>query len=170
MKKLICLGVLVASSLIGSSAFAYGSNSNAYGAYHKSHMTMGSHARYSNIVDAAMASKNLSTLVAALKAGGLVSALQGKGPFIVFAPTNQAFNQLAPGTLSSLLKPSNKYKLQNILKYHVISGRYLTAKTLQGKDVTIKSKIRQVNGARVLGKVKTGNGTVYIINKVLLPK
>ena len=109
-------------------------------------------------------------MVTALKAGGLVSALQGPGPFIVFAPTNQAFSQLPPNTLSSLLKPTNKAKLQSILKYHVVAGKTLTAKTLQGNDVTLKTGVKMVNGAHVLGKVKTGNGTVYIINKVLLPK
>ena len=161
---------LLSALVLGAAAFTLSSSAFAYGSTHHHHMMRYAHAtHYKTVVDAALASKNLSTLVTALKAGGLVSALQGPGPFIVFAPTNQAFSQLPPNTLSSLLKPTNKAKLQSILKYHVVAGKTLTAKTLQGNDVTLKTGVKMVNGAHVLGKVKTGNGTVYIINKVLLP-
>lgn len=125
-------------------------------------------ASYKTIVNAALATKQLSTLVTALKAGDLVSALQGKGPFVVFAPTNKAFAALPEGTLKTLLKPENKSQLQAILKYHVISGNALkSAPTLEGHALMINPK--NVDGARVVKMVKTGNGTVYVINKVLLP-
>ena len=98
-----------------------------------------------DIVDLAVSQDNLSTLVAAVKAGGLVETLKGKGPFTVFAPTNEAFAALPAGTLESLLKPENKDKLVQILTYHVVSGKVMstdlkdgmTAKTVQGGDVKI---------------------------------
>lgn len=119
---------------------------------------------YPTVVDAAVASPNLSTLVTALKTAGLVSALQSGGPFIVFAPTNQAFNQLPPGKLNSLLEPQNRSQLQSVLKYHVVPADF---KTLQGQK--LKVAISRVNQAHVIKTVKTGNGVVYVIDQVLVP-
>src|SRR5512140_4002183 len=98
----------------------------------------------SDIVDTAVAG-NFNTLVAAVKAAGLVDTLKGAGPFTVFAPTDEAFNKLPAGTLESLLKPENKDKLKAILLYHVVSGdvpssqaiKLTSAKTLEGKDLAI---------------------------------
>ena len=108
-----------------------------------------------NIVENAVNSKDHTTLVAALKAAGLVEALQSDGPFTVFAPTNAAFEKLPDGTVSTLLKPENKEQLQTILKYHVVSGNWKAkaiakliedgdgkaiVKTLSGSTLTIWSK------------------------------
>merc|ERR1712151_247779 len=101
-----------------------------------------------NIVQLAQGSSDLSTLVAALKAGDLVGALQGEGPFTVFAPSNAAFAKLPKATLDSLLEPKNKAKLVDILTYHVVSGAAVyskdlkprqNVKTLQGDDVLVTS-------------------------------
>src|SRR6202034_2096333 len=81
-----------------------------------------------NIVQNAMNSKDHTTLVAAVKAGGLVDTLEGKGPFTVFAPTNEAFSALPDGTVDNLLKPENKKELDKILTYHVVPGKMDTAK------------------------------------------
>src|SRR5665213_1505885 len=99
-----------------------------------------------DIVDTAVAG-NFTTLVAAVKAAGLVDTLKGPGPFTVFAPTDEAFAKLPAGTLDSLLKPENKAKLQSILTYHVIAGKVMaadvvkltSAKTVEGQNVSIKT-------------------------------
>lgn len=88
-------------------------------------------AQNKNIVDLAVGTESLSTLVAAVKAGGLVETLSGTGPFTVFAPTNEAFNNLSAGTLDMLLKPENKDKLIAVLTYHVVAG---TVKSTDLKD------------------------------------
>jgi uncharacterized surface protein with fasciclin (FAS1) repeats len=133
-----------------------------------------------DIVDLAISQDNLSTLVAALKAGGLVETLKGKGPFTVFAPTNEAFAALPAGTLESLLKPENKDKLVQILTYHVVSGKVMStdlkdgmsAKTVQGSEVKIgisKDGVK-VNEAKVIkADVNASNGVVHVIDKVILP-
>jgi len=133
-----------------------------------------------NIVDLAGTSNDLSTLVAAVKAGDLVETLQGEGPFTVFAPTNAAFEALPKGTLESLLKPENKDKLVQILTYHVVSGKIkssdlkdgMMAKTVQGKDIKIKisgSKVN-INEANVAtADLMASNGVVHVIDKVILP-
>ena len=132
-----------------------------------------------NIVDLAVATPSLSTLVAAVKAGGLVETLQGEGPFTVFAPTDEAFAALPEGTLASLLKPENKDQLVSILTYHVVAGKVLStdlkdgmeAKTVQGESITIDlSDGAKVNGAVVaMPDVMASNGVVHVINKVILP-
>jgi uncharacterized surface protein with fasciclin (FAS1) repeats len=133
-----------------------------------------------DIVDLAISQENLSTLVAAVKAGGLVETLKGKGPFTVFAPTNEAFAALPAGTLESLLKPENKDQLVQILTYHVLSGKVMstdlkdgmTAKTVQGSEVKIgisKDGVK-VNDAKVIkADVNASNGVVHVIDKVILP-
>lgn len=133
------------------------------------------------IVDLAVATPDLSTLVAALKAGGLVDTLSGAGPFTVFAPTNAAFAKLPKGTLETLLKPENKAKLVDILTYHVAGGAAVFSKdlkdgekikTVEGKDVTahIHGGVVKINNAQVTtADVAASNGVVHIIDAVLLP-
>ena len=133
-----------------------------------------------DIVDIAINSCNLTTLVAAIKAAGLVDALKGPGPFTVFAPTNEAFAKLPPGTLESLLKPENKATLTNILLYHVVSGEYEVSDlcntknlvTLEGKSLNIK-KVNckpRVNCAKIKKcDICATNGVIQEINEVLIP-
>jgi uncharacterized surface protein with fasciclin (FAS1) repeats len=133
-----------------------------------------------NIVQLALATPDLSTLVTALKAGDLVSALEGPGPFTVFAPTNEAFAALPPGVLEKLLKPENKKELVEVLTYHVASGNVQSKdlknheqiKTLEGADVQIFINHQGVfvNYAQVIkADIEASNGVVHLINKVLLP-
>ena len=136
-----------------------------------------------DIVQTAMANKNFSTLVTALKAADLVKALKGEGPFTVFAPTNQAFAELPEGTLEDLLKPENKAQLQSILQYHVVSGLVKAkdvtgleeAKTLQGAKLGIKTSDDEVmlEGKNVATITKTdlmaSNGVIHVIDAVLMP-
>lgn len=132
------------------------------------------------IVGAAVATDALSTLVAAVKAGGLVDALSSAGPFTVFAPTNDAFAKVPSATLASLLTAEGKPALVNILTYHVVSGKAMSGdlvdgqeiKTLQGKTlkVMIKDGNVYINGAQVvIADVKTKNGVVHVIDTVLMP-
>ena len=111
-----------------------------------------------NIVENAAGAASVSTLVAGVKAAGLVEALSGEGPFTVFAPTNAAFDKLPKGALEGLLKPESKAKLQGVLKYHVIAGRLLAADLRDGQELTT------LNGAKLKvsnqgGKVTVSNGT-----------
>jgi uncharacterized surface protein with fasciclin (FAS1) repeats len=141
---------------------------------------MASKSKSMDIVDLAISQANLSTLVAAVKAGGLVETLKGKGPFTVFAPTNEAFAALPAGTLESLLKPENKDQLVKILTYHVVSGKVMStdlkdgmsAKTVEGSEVKIsisKDGVK-VNDAKVItADVNASNGVVHVIDKVILP-
>lgn len=134
-----------------------------------------------DIVDTAVAAGDFNTLVAAVKAAGLVDVLKGPGPYTVFAPTDAAFAKLPPGTLDSLLKPENKHKLQDILKYHVVSGKVMaadvmklhSAKTLQGQSVAIRVADGKVYVGRA-GVAKTdivcSNGVIHVIDTVLLPE
>ena len=132
-----------------------------------------------DIVDTAVAAK-LNTLVAAVKAAGLVDTLKGAGPFTVFAPTDEAFAKLPPGTVDDLLKPENKEKLTAILTYHVVPGKVTaaqamklnSAKTVQGStvEVTRGNGGVMVNNAHVVkADVMTDNGVVHVIDTVLLP-
>lgn len=146
-----------------------------------------------NIIDNAVNSADHTTLVAALKAAGLVQTLEGKGPFTVFAPTNDAFAALPSGTVANLLKPENKPTLVKILTYHVIAGDYTAAKlmdairngggtaelaTVQGEKLTFK-----MNGPRNIVIVDSkgntanistydvtqSNGVIQVIDRVLMP-
>jgi uncharacterized surface protein with fasciclin (FAS1) repeats len=162
---------LIALTLIIASASAITLNSQA--------QTM-SKSKMVDIVDLAISQETLSTLVAAVKAGGLVETLKGTGPFTVFAPTNDAFKALPAGTLESLLKPENKQQLVDILTYHVVSGKVMStdlkdgmkATTVQGSEVKIgvsKSGVT-VNGAKVIkADVGASNGVVHVIDQVILP-
>jgi uncharacterized surface protein with fasciclin (FAS1) repeats len=134
-----------------------------------------------NVVDTAIADGRFTTLVAALKAAGLVDTLQGKGPFTVFAPTDEAFASLPAGTLDSLLKPENKQQLTDILLYHVVSGNVMasdvldlkSAPTVLGKDITIKVNDGKVflndKTQIVITDIQTSNGVIHVIDSVLLP-
>jgi len=132
------------------------------------------------IVELAVATPDLSTLVAALKAGALVDTLSGKGPFTVFAPTNEAFARLPKKTLDWLLEPQHKKYLDDVLTYHVVSGsihaadlkQYQQVKTVEGKDVTVIKHCDRVyvNHAHVTtADVDATNGVVHIIDEVLIP-
>ncbi len=134
-----------------------------------------------DIVDIAAGSADHSTLVAAVKAAGLVETLKGAGPFTVFAPTNAAFNALPAGTVDNLLKPENKADLTNVLTYHVVAGTLKAAdltngqklKTVQGTDLTVSIKDGKVmiNGANVTAAdLMASNGVIHVIDAVVLPK
>lgn len=134
-----------------------------------------------DIVDTAVGAGKFETLVAAVKAAGLVDTLKGEGPFTVFAPTDEAFAKLPEGTVETLLKPENKEKLVAILTYHVVSGKVMAetavtldkATTVQGKDIKLEVK----DGALTLNEsakvvtadVETSNGVIHIIDAVILP-
>ena len=146
-----------------------------------------------NIIENAVNSKDHTTLVAAVKAAGLVETLQGKGPFTVFAPVNAAFDALPAGTVDTLLKPENKDKLVAILTYHVLPGKHsaksimadikkmggkATYKTVEGEDLSFEMKDGALwvwdakgDAARVtIADVNQSNGVIHVIDKVLLPK
>ncbi len=133
-----------------------------------------------DLVDLAISVEDLSTLVTAVKAAGLVETLKGKGPFTIFAPTNKAFQALPAGTLDMLLKPENKGKLVKVLTYHVVPGEYPAAKvkdgmkpaTVEGStiSITVNDQGVKVNDAKVIkADVEASNGVVHVIDKVILP-
>jgi uncharacterized surface protein with fasciclin (FAS1) repeats len=137
-----------------------------------------------DIVQIAASDPSLSTLVSALKAAGLVTTLEGHGPFTVFAPSNAAFAALPAGTLTSLLEPSNKSALGSILTYHVVAGAYTSSnlpvgsvKTVNGADLAVSENGGQVditdgkgNVAHVtMANIKASNGVIHIISAVLMP-
>ncbi len=141
---------------------------------------LASAASAADIVDTAVAG-NFNTLVAAVKAAGLVDTLKGPGPFTVFAPTDEAFAKLPAGTLDNLLKPENKEQLKKILTYHVVSGKVMakdvvklqSAKTVEGAEVAIKAGNSgvMVNNAHVTKTdIAASNGVIHVIDAVLLPK
>jgi uncharacterized surface protein with fasciclin (FAS1) repeats len=133
-----------------------------------------------DIVDTAAGNPDFSTLVAAVKAAGLVDTLKGAGPFTVFAPTNAAFAKLPAGTVESLLKPENKDKLVAILTYHVVPGKVMAA-DISGKKMEVKTvqgttaDIDATNGVKIDGATVTGadvaasNGVIHVIDTVIMP-
>lgn len=139
-----------------------------------------------DIVDNAAGSADHTTLVAAVKAAELVETLKSKGPFTVFAPTNEAFNKLPAGTVDNLLKPENKTTLAKILTYHVVAGGMKSTdlkdgqklKTVQGEELTIGYKDNKwtVTDAKggvaniTIADVISSNGVTYVIDAVLMPK
>jgi uncharacterized surface protein with fasciclin (FAS1) repeats len=132
-----------------------------------------------DIVAVASGAGSFNTLVAAVKAAGLVETLQGAGPFTVFAPTDEAFAKLPKGTVEDLLKPENKQKLVSILTYHVVPGKVMASdvKTMQAKTVNGKELSIVVAGGKVTvdkaNVVKTDvaakNGVIHVIDTVVLP-
>ena len=134
-----------------------------------------------DIVDTAVAAGSFKTLATALQAADLADTLKGKGPFTVFAPTDEAFSKLPAGTVESLLNPENKDKLKAILLYHVVSGdvtaaqvvKLSSAKTVNGQDVkiTVNDGSVMVDDAKVVKvDVLASNGVIHVIDTVLLPK
>lgn len=139
------------------------------------------HGMKKDIVDVAAENGSFNTLVAAVKAAGLVETLKGEGPFTVFAPNDEAFAKLPEGTIDMLLLPENKDKLVAILTYHVVAGKVMaadvvkldSATTVQGGDVMIKvdDGTVHVNDATVIAAdVKAKNGVIHVIDTVLMPK
>lgn len=142
--------------------------------------------RTKNIVENAVNSKDHTTLVAAVKAAGLVDTLSGKGPFTVFAPTNAAFSKLPAGTVETLVKPENKATLTKILTYHVVPGKMNASdladgkklKTVEGEELTVKNAGGKVTLTDAKGDVSTvtiadvnqSNGVIHVIDTVLMPK
>ncbi len=144
------------------------------------------------IIENAANSKDHTTLVAAVKAAGLVETLEGKGPFTVFAPTNEAFDKLPPGTVDTLVKPENKAMLTKILTYHVVAGRYTAMDlmkmikdgggkamltTVEGEPLTVTQmgKHLMVTDAKgdvakiTIGDVLQSNGVIHVVDTVLIP-
>jgi len=135
----------------------------------------------SDIVDTAVAAGSFKTLAQALQAADLVDTLKGKGPFTVFAPTDEAFAKLPAGTLDTLLKPENKEKLRSILLYHVVSGDVTAAKVVQltsaksvnGQELKIMAeggKVMVDNANVVKTDIACSNGVIHVVDAVLLPK
>ena len=139
------------------------------------------HGMKKDIVDVAAENGSFNTLVAAVKAAGLVETLKGDGPFTVFAPTDEAFAALPEGTVDMLLKPENKDKLIAVLTYHVVPGKIMasevmkldSAVTVQGETVMVGIDHGNVmiNKAQVvMADVEASNGVIHVIDAVLLPK
>src|SRR3984885_972227 len=138
-----------------------------------------------NIIQNAVKSKDHTTLVAAVKAAGLVDTLEGKGPFTVFAPTDAAFGKLPAGTVDTLVKPENKATLTKILTYHVVPGKLeasdltdgKTLKTVQGEELTIRRSgdtvmiIDAKGGSSTvrISNVNQSNGVIHVVDTVLMP-
>jgi len=179
--KLASLGLAIALSLSAASGFAQ--------------VMVGGAQMYANkdIVDNAVNSKDHTTLVAAVKAAGLVDTLKSAGPFTVFAPTNDAFAALPAGTVDTLLKPENKGMLGGILTYHVVAGKMdATALTKAISDGNGKATLKTVSGGTLTAMAANGgvtitdekggtakvtiadvyqsNGVIHVIDKVMLPK
>jgi uncharacterized surface protein with fasciclin (FAS1) repeats len=161
MTRLIRMGALAASILLTTAAFAASPTQD--------------------IVDTAVSAGSFNTLVAAVKAAGLVDTLKGAGPFTVFAPTDDAFAKLPAGTVEDLLKPENKDKLVAILTYHVVPGEVMAAavvklhmaETVNGQELTVKASKGSVmvNNAKVTKTdILCTNGVIHVIDTVVLPK
>jgi len=138
-------------------------------------------AQAKDIVDTAVAAGSFNTLAKALTAADLIGTLKARGPFTVFAPTDEAFAKLPPGTPESLLKPENKATLQRILTYHVVAGKVMasdvvkmpSAKAVSGDTITIASHGGTVtvdNATVVKADIGASNGIIHVIDAVILPK
>ncbi len=160
----------ISSALCLAIAFTFSANVNAQDRDEKA----------KDIVDTAVAAGSFETLVAAVKAAELVDVLKSKGPFTVFAPTDDAFKKIPADTLKELLKPENKEKLQAILKFHVVSGKVMAAdvvklakaKTVEGSDVMIKvdGDTVMIGNAKVLKTdIPCANGVIHVIDTVIMP-
>jgi uncharacterized surface protein with fasciclin (FAS1) repeats len=185
MKTIKLLSVVILSAFISSATFAQMEKT----------VMVGGAAMYpsKNIVENAVNSKDHTTLVAAVKAAGLVETLESPGPFTVFAPVNSAFDKLPAGTVETLLKPENKEKLTAVLTYHVVSGKLgskelmsmikaggekATLKTVQGENLYVTKKgktimITDENGGMAtvtIADVNQSNGVIHVVDTVLLPK
>lgn len=181
--------VMLTAVVISGSAAAQGATAR------EKSVTVGGAPMYTskNIIENAINSADHTTLVAAVKAAGLVATLQGPGPFTVFAPTNAAFDQLPEGTVASLLQPENKTQLTKVLTYHVVAGKLSAADLatlvrkgngkaelstvsggklsvmMQGKDIVLKDE--QGRKAKVtIADVNQSNGVIHVIDEVVLPR
>jgi uncharacterized surface protein with fasciclin (FAS1) repeats len=181
-------GVIGATALIGFPAWAHINSNTTVASTTQTQQVAGNvktaasptpTAQAKDIVAIASGDPQFKTLTKALGAAGLVTTLQGKGPFTVFAPTDTAFAALPKGTLDDLLKPANKAKLTKILTYHVVPGSVLST-SLKSGDVTSveKSPLKVVvNGGKVTvgganvvkADIKASNGVIHVIDKVLIP-
>lgn len=186
---------ITTAALALTMTLAIGNNANAQTMAKKEKTVMVGGAKMypsKNIVENAMNSKDHTTLVAAVKAAGLVETLQSKGPFSVFAPTNAAFGKLPAGTVEMLVMPENKEMLTKILTYHVVpdkisakdlmtwikknDGKYM-AKTVQGEELTFWMKGQKLyvtdaknNSAQItIADVNQSNGVIHVIDTVLMP-
>ena len=193
MKKLL-LAALVSTSLLGACATSMNSPMGTSSAMPMAAPMVGGAAMYpgKDIIDNAVNSKDHTTLVAAVKAAGLVETLKSPGPFTVFAPTNASFAALPAGTVDTLLKPENKAMLTNVLTYHVVPGRIDAAALAQQiragngsamlKTASGGTLVATMSGPNVLitdakggsatvtiADVYQSNGVIHVVNKVLLP-
>jgi uncharacterized surface protein with fasciclin (FAS1) repeats len=193
MRKLL-LAACISTSLLGACATSMDSPMAKPAPMATANPMVGGAAMYpsKDIIDNAVNSKDHTTLVAAVKAAGLVDTLKGPGPFTVFAPTNASFAALPPGTVDTLLKPQNKSMLSSVLTYHVVAGRVDSAAlaqmiragngrallktvnggtlvaTMSGSDVLITDA--KGGSAKVtIADVYQSNGVIHVVNKVLLP-
>lgn len=186
MKKLMILALVFSISIFNIQAQCNSSKAKAVKASYTENGEP-------DVVDIAIGSKDHTTLVAAVKAAGLVGTLKSEGPFTVFAPTNAAFDKLPDGTVNTLLKPENKDQLVKILTYHVIAGNFkakdvvkaiqdgggkVTLKTVSGDDITITMRDKNVvlkdengNYSTITATDLEGkNGVIHVIDSVVLPK
>jgi uncharacterized surface protein with fasciclin (FAS1) repeats len=135
-----------------------------------------------DLVETAVSNGSFKTLTAALQAAGLVETLKGKGPYTVFAPTDEAFKKLPAGTVENLLKPENKAQLQKVLTYHVVAGNVMSgdlkgkttnAKTVEGSAVRIDASgntVKVGDAAVTQADVSASNGVIHVIDSVIMPK
>src|SRR3977135_4560324 len=155
--------------------------------YAENTVTVGGEKMYpsKNIIQNAVKSADHTTLVAAVKAAGLVETLEGKGPFTVFAPTNAAFGKLPAGTVDTLVKPENKSTLTKILTYHVVAGKLEASsltdgkklKTVEGEELTVKKADGKVmivdakggSSTVTISNVNQSNGVIHVVDTVLMP-
>jgi uncharacterized surface protein with fasciclin (FAS1) repeats len=183
MKKFFALSLLALVTMLSSIAFA------------QKPVTVGGAPMFANknIIENAVNSKDHTTLVAAVKAAGLVETLQGPGPFTVFAPVNGAFDALPAGTVDTLLKPENKGTLTSVLTYHVVAARLNSKalermikmgggrailKTVQGGELTATMNSGAINITDAKGNmarititnVNQSNGVIHVVDRVLLPQ
>ena len=145
-------------------------------------LALASPAVAADIVETATSNGSFTTLVAAVRAAGLVDTLKGPGPFTVFAPTDEAFKKLPAGTVENLLKPENKAQLTKVLTYHVVPGKVMasdvkgkttTAKTVEGSTVAISasgSAVKVDNATVSKADVTASNGVIHVIDTVIMPK
>ena len=187
MKKVTIYGAVLIGALLVSSG-------NSYAQVKEKTKMVGEAMMYpsKNIVENAVNSKDHTTLVAAVKAAGLVETLSSAGPFTVFAPTNAAFDDLPTGTVENLLKPQNKELLRDVLTYHVVAGDYTVQdiwkliaagngkaelKSVQGEKLTVWAKdkdlfLRDSKGSDAkitIADVDQSNGVIHVIDKVMMP-
>jgi uncharacterized surface protein with fasciclin (FAS1) repeats len=162
MFRKLAIGTVAALLVVGSSAVR-------------------ANAQQKDIVDTAVAAGSFKTLAAALTAAGLVDTLKGKGPFTVFAPTDDAFAKLPAGTVESLLKPENKAKLVRLLTYHVVAGKVMaadvvkvtSAKAVSGDTIAVKvanGGVTVDNAKVVKTDIAASNGVIHVIDTVIMPK